>query len=78
MALWVVIALLVFAMFNLFQGTAQRQQSMMAFSDFLAAVEAGDIRDVTIQGPSINGHYRDGRTFSTYAPDDCSSISSIT
>ena len=78
MALWVVIALLVFAMFNLFQGTAQRQQSMMAFSDFLAAVEAGDIRDVTIQGPSINGHYRDGRTFSTYAPDDPNLVTNLT
>jgi cell division protease FtsH len=78
MALWVVIALLVFAMFNLFQGTAQRQQSMMAFSDFLAAVEAGDIRDVTIQGPGINGHYRDGRTFSTYAPDDPNLVTNLT
>ena len=78
MALWVVIALLVFAMFNLFQGTAQRQQSMMAFSDFLAAVEAGDIRDVTIQGPGISGHYRDGRTFSTYAPDDPNLVTTLT
>ncbi len=78
MALWVVIALLVFAMFNLFQGSGQRQQSMMAFSDFLAAVEAGDIRDVTIQGPGISGHYRDGRTFSTYAPDDPNLVSTLT
>ena len=78
MALWVVIALLVFAMFNLFQGTGQRQQAMMAFSDFLSAVEAGDIRDVTIQGPGITGHYRDGRTFSTYAPDDPNLVATLT
>ncbi|MBC8337155.1 MAG: ATP-dependent zinc metalloprotease FtsH [Rhodospirillales bacterium] len=78
MALWVVIALLVFAMFNLFQGTSQRQQAMMAFSDFLSAVETGDIRDVTIQGPGITGHYRDGRTFSTYAPDDPNLVSTLT
>ena len=77
-ALWVVIALLVFAMFNLFQGTGQRQQAMMAFSDFLSAVEAGDIRDVTIQGPGITGHYRDGRTFSTYAPDDPNLVATLT
>ena len=78
MALWAVIALLVFAMFNLFQGSSQRQQSMMAFSDFLAAVEAGDIRDVTIKGPEINGHYRDGRNFSTYAPDDPNLVTNLT
>jgi cell division protease FtsH len=78
MALWVVIALLVFAMFNLFQGTSQRQQSMMAFSDFVAAVDAGDIRDVVIQGPGITGHYRDGRTFATYAPDDPTLVQTLT
>ena len=60
MALWVVIALLVFAMFNLFQGSSQRGQStMLAYSDFLTSVESGAIRDVTIQGPGITGHYRD-------------------
>jgi len=71
MALWVIIALLVFALFNLFQGSSQRNmQSMMAFSDFMTSVEAGDVRDVTIQDKSIIGHFRDGRGFQTYAPDD--------
>ncbi|NQV84162.1 MAG: ATP-dependent metallopeptidase FtsH/Yme1/Tma family protein, partial [Rhodospirillales bacterium] len=78
MALWVVIALLVFAMFNLFQGTTQRQQSMMAFSDFMTSVESGDIRDVIIQGPGITGHYRDGRTFATYAPNDPTLVQTLT
>ena len=71
LALWVIIALLVFALFNLFQGTSnQGPQSTLAFSDFLTSVEAGEVRDVTIQGHNINGHYRDGRPFATYAPDD--------
>ncbi|MEE8351084.1 MAG: ATP-dependent zinc metalloprotease FtsH [Rhodospirillales bacterium] len=71
MALWIVVALLVFALFNLFQGTSQRtQQTTLAFSDFLTSVEAGDVRDVTIQGPGITGHYKDGRNFATYVPDN--------
>ncbi|MDA1022315.1 MAG: ATP-dependent zinc metalloprotease FtsH [Proteobacteria bacterium] len=71
MALWIVVALLVFALFNLFQGTSPRtQQTTLAFSDFLTSVEAGDVRDVTIQGPGISGHYRDGRNFATYVPDN--------
>src|SRR5690606_4902534 len=37
---------------------------------FLSAVDSGDVRDVTIQGSNISGHYRDGRGFATYAPDD--------
>ncbi|MCH7936056.1 MAG: ATP-dependent zinc metalloprotease FtsH [Proteobacteria bacterium] len=79
MALWLVIALLVFALFNLFQGTAQRGQELpLAFSDFLTSVEGGEIRDVTLQGPSITGHYRDGRNFSTYAPDNANLVPVLT
>ena len=79
MALWVVIALLVFAMFNLFQGTAQRGQSnMVAYSDFLTSVESGAVRDVIIQGPTISGHYRDGRNFATYAPENGKLIPTLT
>ena len=70
-ALWVIIALLVFALFNLFQGTAPRSQQLsLAYSDFLSSVESGEVRDVSIKGESITGHFRDGRIFSTYAPDD--------
>ena len=71
LALWVIIALLIFALFNLFQGTSPRNsQGAMAFSDFVTAVEQGDIREVTIQGQAIIGQFRDGRQFQTYAPDD--------
>ncbi|MEE8394369.1 MAG: ATP-dependent metallopeptidase FtsH/Yme1/Tma family protein, partial [Rhodospirillales bacterium] len=70
-ALWVIIALLVFALFNIFQGPATHgAQTSLAFSDFLTSVESGDIRDVTIKGPTVTGHYRDGRNFTTYVPDD--------
>ena len=79
MALWVIIALLVFALFNLFQGTSTRNaQTMLAYSDFLTSVEAGDIRDVTIQGSAITGHFRDGRNFSSHAPDDANLVPLLT
>ncbi|MEQ8664648.1 MAG: ATP-dependent zinc metalloprotease FtsH [Rhodospirillales bacterium] len=70
-ALWVIIGLLVFALFNLFQGNTPRApQESLAYSDFLSEVETGEIRDVTIQGQQITGHFRDGRNFTSYAPDD--------
>ncbi|MEQ8193760.1 MAG: ATP-dependent metallopeptidase FtsH/Yme1/Tma family protein, partial [Rhodospirillales bacterium] len=79
LALWVIIALLVFALFNLFQGASHRtQQDTLAFSDFLAQVESGQIRDVTIKGDNISGHYRDGRRFGTYAPNDPNLINKLT
>jgi cell division protease FtsH len=78
-ALWLIIALLVFALFNLFQGSSQRGfQSNMAFSDFVSAVENGEVREVTIQGHNVSGYYRDGKNFATYAPDDPNLISRLT
>ncbi len=70
-ALWVIIALLVLALFNLFQGGSPRTaQSNLAYTDFVTSVEVGDVRDVTIRGHAITGHMRDGRPFGTYAPED--------
>ena len=78
LALWVIIALLVFALFNLFQGTSPRNaQGAMAFSDFVTAVEQGDIREVTIQGQAITGQFRDGRQFQTYTPDDPTLVNTL-
>ncbi|MBK8177144.1 MAG: ATP-dependent zinc metalloprotease FtsH [Rhodospirillales bacterium] len=71
LALWVIIALLVFALFNLFQGSSPRTgQQPYAYSDFLSQVESGEVREVTVKGRQITGVFRDGRTLSTYAPDD--------
>lgn len=78
LALWIVIALLVFALFNLFQGSPTRSpENNLAFSEFISEVERGEILEVTIQGQKINGHYRDGRNFSTYAPEDPSLVSRL-
>ena len=58
LALWVVIALLVFALFNLFQGGSSYTRgphTPLAFSDFLASVESNEVRDVVMQGNTITG-----------------------
>ena len=70
-ALWIIIGLLVLALFNLFQGTSQRPgPSEMAFSEFLTRVESGDIKAVTIKGNQIFGRYQSGEAFQTYTPND--------
>ncbi len=75
LALWVIIGLLLIALFNLFQSPSSRGPvDSLAFSDFLAEVGAGNVVDVTIQGHAIDGHFEDGRAFATYAPDDPSLI----
>ena len=71
LALWVIIGLLLIALFNLFQGGPSRSTvESITYSEFVAAVEKSDISDVTIQGSNITGHDKDGRAFSTYAPDE--------
>ena len=71
LALWIVIGVLLVALFNLFQNNGSRgNYSSLAFSDFLSEVENGRINEVTIQGNTIKGHFNDGRAFSTYTPND--------
>ncbi|HEX2216658.1 MAG TPA: ATP-dependent metallopeptidase FtsH/Yme1/Tma family protein, partial [Xanthobacteraceae bacterium] len=78
-ALWVIIVLLLLALFTLFQNPGTRTGSAdIAFSQFLSDVENGRVREVTIQGPEIHGVYSDGRgTFQTYAPNDPNLVSRL-
>src|ERR1700735_3598425 len=70
-ALWVIILLLVLALFTLFQSPGQRPASQdISFSELLTDVDSGRVRDVLIQGPEIHGTFTDGRTFQTYSPSD--------
>ena len=71
LALWIVIGLLLVALFNLFQTSSSRgPQATLAFSDFVNDVNRGQVADVTIQGNNISGHFTDSRAFTTYAPND--------
>jgi len=68
-AVWIIIGLLLFALYNLFQGQSQRVgASDISYSDFIGKVETGEVKSVTIAGEVISGQYNDGRSFQTYAP----------
>src|SRR5215470_11294509 len=70
-ALWVIVVLLLLALFTLFQNPQQRLVSQdIALSQFLNDVDQGKVRDVLIQGQEIHGTYVDGHRFDTYAPND--------
>ncbi|GAB6053213.1 ATP-dependent zinc metalloprotease FtsH [Magnetospira thiophila] len=71
LALWIIIGVLLFALFQIFQSASQQPaRSSQSYTEFLTAVETGEVTNVTIQGRNIYGNYRDGRPFTTYAPDD--------
>jgi len=71
LALWIIIGLLVLALFNMFQGTSQRAGvNELAFSEFVTRVDEGDVGSVTIKGNQIFGSLQSGGNFQTYAPND--------
>jgi len=70
-ALWVIIVLLLLALFTLFQNPGQRAASQdITFSQLLTEVDQNHVRDVVIQGPEIHGTFTNGSSFQTYAPSD--------
>ncbi len=77
-AVWVIIAMLLFALFNLFQqpGSSTRADTL-SYSEFIAKVEAGAVRDVTIAGDQITGKLNDGKAFETVAPNDPNLVTTL-
>ncbi len=67
--LWVVIAVVLMSVFNNF-GNRKTPDSSMSYSQFVTAVNEGQVRQVTIDGPTIRGVLSSGEKFSTYSPDD--------
>src|SRR5437773_6722036 len=71
LALWMVIALIVIVLFNVFQAS-QPSRDKMVFSDFLKRVEAGEVKEVLIRGESVSDKLADSnscRTFTAEYPD---------
>jgi cell division protease FtsH len=79
LALWVIIALLLVVLFNLFQPSVSHTNStQIAYSDFITEVNSGRVRDVVIQGRTVSGQLNDGRTFQTYTPEDPALVKTLT
>ena len=67
--IWFIILVVISALYDLFKTG---QGSQIPFSEFLSYVDQGQVKDVTIQGRNIEGHYKEDPSsisFSTYSPD---------
>ena len=69
-ALWAIIALLLIALFSMFQtAPAQTGSREIPYSQFLREVDAGRVKDVVVTGNRLSGSYvENGTTFQTYSP----------
>jgi len=67
--LWIVIALLLVFLFNLFQDKSQHQNTTsLSYTQFTQQVASGDIRKVTVQGDDVTGELSGGQHFTTTVP----------
>src|SRR5262244_1842214 len=62
--------------FSIFSKQYQREPEII-FSEFMAAVDRGDVREVVIQGNNIQGKYKNGESFRTFEPDDPELVKSL-
>ena len=69
-ALWAIIALLLIALFSMFQtAPAQTGSREIPYSQFLREVDAGRVKDVVVTGNRLSGTYlENNNNFQTYSP----------
>ncbi|MDF1803328.1 ATP-dependent zinc metalloprotease FtsH [Thalassovita sp.] len=70
-AFWVILFLLILALFNLFSGSGSTLQSQtISYSDFVQSVEQEKVSKVTLDGEKVRYRGTDGRDYVTIKPDD--------
>ncbi|MFK7745350.1 MAG: ATP-dependent zinc metalloprotease FtsH [Roseobacter sp.] len=71
LAFWVVLMLLVLALFNLFSGSSNSMQNNeVTYSEFVGDVENGSVRNVTLDGEQVRFRKADGADYVTIKPAD--------
>lgn len=75
-ALWLVLALVFLVIFSVFSKQHGREPEIV-FSEFMGSVERGDVQEVVIQGHNIQGKYKNGERFRTFAPNDPELVKSL-
>ncbi len=70
-AFWVVLFLLLLALFQMFSGGSVTQSSRsVSYSDFIQRVESGNVASVTLDGERVLVTGTDGSRYGTIAPKD--------
>ena len=67
---WVVIAMVLMAIFKNFAPSENTSRKELEYSTFLSDVEQGRVEKVVIDGRTILGNFSTGDAFVTYSPDD--------
>ncbi|MGE0251384.1 MAG: ATP-dependent zinc metalloprotease FtsH [Dongiaceae bacterium] len=76
--LWIIIGLMIFGLFNLYDASRNKPVNNWAFSEFIEKVEKNEVAEVTIRGSIISGHTTTNVPFSTYSPYDPNMVDRLT
>ncbi len=70
-AFWLVLFLLILALFNLFSGSGNTLQSKsIPYSEFVQSVEGGNVGQATLDGETVRFRGTDGSDYVTVKPED--------
>ena len=67
-AFWVVLLLLVLALFQMFNSSSGMTTQTVPYSDFIARVDAGDVKAVELDGEKVRITAKDGTQYMTIRP----------
>jgi cell division protease FtsH len=70
LSLWLVILLVFFMLFQIFEQQQNPGSKQINYSEFMAMVDQGQITEVTIQNQNLTIQDRSGQVYKSYAPDD--------
>src|SRR4051812_49669434 len=75
LALWIIIAVLLVVLFNVFQSTGTKPvNAPISYSQFLDKVQKNEVRSVTFQGDKATGEYSSRQPFATIVPGNDSTL----
>ncbi|MFY9268667.1 MAG: ATP-dependent zinc metalloprotease FtsH [Candidatus Manganitrophaceae bacterium] len=66
LAPWIVVALFMILLYNLFNTSSRPIEDEIIFSDFMARTEKGEVAEVTIKDNHVSGILKDGTKFKSY------------
>jgi cell division protease FtsH len=76
--LWVVIAVVLMSVFNNFGSQGDKgDTTALSYSQFIEAVKAGQVQQVTIDEHIVKGKLQAGQLFRTYAPTDAHMVDDL-
>ncbi len=76
---WILVGIVLIGLFVQARPPSERAaESQMAYSDFLASVDQGQIKSVNIRGQEVLGTTQDGHSFRTFLPDGADAVTPLT